>query len=246
MPASAAISLQNVCFSYNQQGQPPVLQDVNITVEQGEFLAVVGPNGGGKTTLLKLLLALLHPRQGQIQILGCAPAKARRMMGYLPQQVNLDPAFPASILDLVLMGALGAGLTRAQKRSRACRALQLVGLRGMEHHNMAELSGGQKQKALIARALAANPQILCLDEPAASLDPRAELDLFDLLAALNRTGLTILVVSHDLSFVSPYVERVVCVNRAVEIHPAGEMAADTVSHLYGKPMRRILHDIKAG
>jgi zinc transport system ATP-binding protein len=246
MPTIAAIKLQNVYFSYNQRERQPVLQNVNITVEQGQFLAIVGPNGGGKTTLLKLLLNLLHPQQGQIQILGNAPAKARRLVGYLPQQINLDPAFPASILDLVLMGALGAGMARAQKYSSAYRALQLVGLRGMEHCNMAELSGGQRQKALIARALAANPQILCLDEPAAGLDPRAEQDFFDLLAALKREGLTILVVSHDLSFVSPYVERVICVNRAVEIHPVGDMAPDRVSHLYGKPMRRILHNINAG
>jgi zinc transport system ATP-binding protein len=245
MPLNAAITLQNVYFSYNRHEQPPVLQDVNITVEQGEFLAIVGPNGGGKSTLLKLLMNLLHLQQGRIQILGRVPAKARGLVGYLPQQVTLDPAFPASVLDLVLMGALGAGMTRSQKYSSACRALQLVGLWGMKHYNMAELSGGQRQKALIARALAANPQILCLDEPAAGLDPRAEQDFFDLLEALNQKGLTILVVSHDLSFVSPYVERVVCVNRAVEIHPVGEMVSDMVSHLYGKPMRRILHNINA-
>lgn len=237
---SLIIDMQNVSFSY---GQRPLFNRVALHVHQGEFLAVVGPNGGGKSTLLKLLLGLLRPSQGRILLLGQAPVEARAAVGYLSQQSHLDPAFPLSVLDLVMMGCLGAGLSGAACRRNALAALGSVGLNGLEKQKVFDLSGGQRQRVLIARALVANPQVLFLDEPTTSLDPKAEQELFDLLERLNQAGLTILVVSHDLSFVSPYVQRVICINHDLAVHPVGEMAPDVINHLYGQPMRPILHHL---
>ena len=234
------LNMRQVSFGYPQH---QVFSDINFHVHGGEFLAIVGPNGGGKTTLLKLLLGLARPQQGEILVLGQPASKARGGIGYLPQQSHLDPAFPLIVLDLVMMGCLGSGFKRSQCPSVARRALALVGMEGLEKQKIFDLSGGQRQRVLIARALVANPQILLLDEPTASLDPKAEQDFFDLLAELNQKGITIMVVSHDLSFVSPYVQRVVCVNHNVVVHPVGDMVPEIISHLYGQPMRPILHHI---
>ncbi|MDR1396232.1 MAG: metal ABC transporter ATP-binding protein [Desulfarculales bacterium] len=236
-----AIELRNVSAGYSENTL--VLDNISFTVQKGEFLALVGPNGGGKSTLLKILLALLKPWRGEALVLGQSPLKARRRVGYLPQQVNIDPDFPLTIPELVTMGCLGLKLSAAARRERAQAALEQVGLGGENRKRLGELSGGQRQKALIARALAAEPEILLLDEPTAGLDPKAEREFFDLLALLHGQGLTILVVSHDLSFVSPYVGKVVCVKCQVMVHPVGELAPEIISHLYGRPMRPVLHHI---
>jgi zinc transport system ATP-binding protein len=235
------IALEKVSAGYGGPGL--ALEEVSFTVQAGEFLALVGPNGGGKSTLLKILLALLKPLSGQVRVLGQSPLQARRRVGYLPQRVNIDPAFPLNTLELVSMGCLGLKLPARAKAGKAVAALEQVDLSQELYRPLAELSGGQRQRALIARALVSEPEILLLDEPAASLDPSAEQSFFDLLATLNRQGITILVVSHDLSFVSPYVEKVVCVKRQVMVHPVGELAPETISHLYGRPMRPVLHHL---
>lgn len=235
------LELNDVTFAYNQQY--PVLRDVNFHVHAGEFQAVVGPNGGGKTTLLKLIMGLLSPQRGTVQVLGTSPARARSQIGYMPQQPRLDPDFPALVSDLVKMGCLGTRRRGIQRDNAVQQVLEWVGLSGMETKKVSMLSGGQLKRALIARALVAEPRMLILDEPTANLDPKVEQEFFDLLSQLNQKGITILVVSHDLSFVSPYVRRVVCVNQHVVVHPVGEMAPEVISHLYGQPMRPILHHL---
>ena len=237
----ALIQLENVSFAYN--GKHTILENVSLHVHAGEFQAVVGPNGGGKTTLLKLILGLLTPQAGEIKVLGTAPIKARAKLGYMPQQSRLDPAFPVLVQDLVKMGCLGSSIPKNQQDQAALNALAWVGLSGLEKCNVSALSGGQLKRALIARALVAQPRMLILDEPTANLDPKAEQEFFDLLSQLNQNGMTIVVVSHDLSFVSPYVQRVVCVNQQVVVHPVGDMAPEVISHLYGQPMRPILHHL---
>ena len=236
------IELENVDAAYNGH---LVLDNISFSVHPGEFLAIVGPNGGGKSTLLKILLALHKPVRGQVRVLGKSPLEARSQVGYLPQKVHIDPAFPLNVRELVGMGCLGLKISAKQRKQLVQAALEWVDMGAKAQQRFAELSGGQRQRALIARALVTYPRILLLDEPTASLDPVAEQDIFDLLGRLNKKGLSILVVSHDLSFVYSYVEKVVCVKCQVMVHPVGDMVPDTISHLYGRPMRPVLHHIES-
>ncbi len=240
------IELKEVTFSYDGQ---PVLERVSLEVVPGEFLALVGPNGGGKTTLLKLILGLLAPQEGVVSVFGQPPAKARGRIGYLPQHAFVDPGFPVSVAEVVLMGRLGpgAGLGPWPRRDRraALKALEQVEAADLAGRGFSSLSGGQRQRVLIARALAADPELLLLDEPTAGVDPRGEKDVLELLAGLN-SRVTVLLVTHDLHFVSPYVNQVACVNRRVVLHPTQEVDDELIAGLYGRPMRRVRHDRHLG
>lgn len=242
MSSAAVISVAGVCFAYNG---PQILENVEFSVKEHDFAAIVGPNGGGKTTLLRLILGLLEPDQGQVRIFGREPREVWRRMGYMPQHANLDPQFPATVLDVVLMGRLGGprhfGPFRRRDRQIAREKLALVGLEEFSSRPLADLSGGQRQRVLIARALACNPDLLLLDEPTSSLDMRMEHEFLELLQKLNQ-DLTIVLVSHDLGFVSPLVNHVICVNRRVAVHPTSEITGEVISELYGGDMRLIQHD----
>jgi zinc transport system ATP-binding protein len=237
------LDISGLGFSY---GGNPVLQGVNLTLEGLEFAAVVGPNGGGKTTLLKVILGLLTPASGQVRVFGLPPREARARIGYMPQYVQVDLSFPVTVLDVVLMGRLGRGggiwgAYGRRDRQAALQALERVGLPGLANRPFRALSGGQRQRTLIARALAGEPELLLLDEPTASVDVVGEREVFDLLADLNRC-IPILVVSHDLGFVSPYVGQVVCVNRKVVTHPTSEVTGEVISEIYGREVRMVRHD----
>jgi zinc transport system ATP-binding protein len=222
-----------------------VLRRVNIQIPEGDFVCVVGPNGSGKTTLLRLALGLLQPTRGRIEVFGQDPVRARNRIGYVPQHPQLDPLFPVSALDVVLMGRLGRapvlGSWRRQDRDRARSALAEVGLSDRADHHFASLSGGQKQRVLIARALACDPDLLLLDEPTAGLDAHVEEGFYRLLEELNQR-LTIVLVSHDLGFVSGFVKSVVCVGREVLVHPTSEITGEIIADLYGSEMRLVRHD----
>ncbi|HNT35725.1 MAG TPA: ABC transporter ATP-binding protein, partial [bacterium] len=231
MTSRDALILKNVTFSYDGL---TVLEDVNLTVSEGELLCIVGPNGGGKTTLLKLMLGILVPQRGSIQILGTTPERARPRVSYMAQYVHYDPQFPVTVLDIVLMGRLGTGISgfysKADKR-KALEALDEVGLSGADRRLFSLLSGGQKQRVFIARALASQPSLLLLDEPTASVDVAVEAQFFEVLQRLSKT-MTILIVSHDLGFVSSIVQSVVCVNRKVVVHPTSELNGTLIRDLY--------------
>ena len=242
-----AVCIRNVEFSYNGR---LILEDVNFDVAAGEFAAVIGPNGSGKTTLLKLMLGLLEPARGSIQVFGSPPLAARRRIGYMPQYPRLDDAFPVTVKDVVLMGRLGYGLRigpfRAADRRAADRALQEVQCRDLENRPFSELSSGQRQRVLIARALAGEPDLLLFDEPTTSLDPEVQHDLYDLLSELNKSK-TVIIVSHDIGFVSKHIRKVICVNRKVVLHCASEIKADVVSMLYGgMDVRMVDHSSRPG
>jgi len=241
-PATAAIACRDLTFGYEHK---TVLEKVNITIPRGDFVCVVGPNGSGKTTLLKLALGLLSPTSGNIDIFGRTPRKARGRIGYVPQHPRLDPLFPVGALDVTLMGRLGKTpplwTWRRRDRERACEALAEVGLSDRIDHHFAALSGGQKQRVLIARALAGDPDLLLLDEPTAGLDAHVEEGFYRLLQELNQR-LTIMLVSHDLGFVSGFVKSVVCVGREVMIHPTSEITGEIIADLYGSDMRLVRHD----
>ncbi len=241
---SPAISAQNLSFSY---GGPPVLETATFTVDRGDFASIVGPNGGGKTTLLKLILGLLQPLSGEIEVGGRPPADSRPMIGYMPQQTDLDTRFPMSVSEIVLMGRLTPGMRLGpffsrEDRRLAAEALELVGLDQLGRRSLAELSGGQRQRVLIARALACQPEILLLDEPTAHLDPHLEDEFLEILKELNRR-MTVVMVSHDLGFVASCVNRCICVNRHVHLHPTSALHDDLIRSMYGDSVRLIRHDV---
>ncbi len=241
------IELDRVCFSYpDSRGQrgAPVLREVSFSVHRGEFICVVGPNGGGKSTLLKLLLGLERPDTGTVRLFGDEPELSCPRIGYLPQNPQFDPLFPVTVLDVVLMGRLKAGLLpghyRAADREAARHALAAVSMVDSAAKNFAELSGGQRQRVLIARMIATEPELLLLDEPTSHLDIQAERELYELLHRLNER-LTIMLVSHDLMIVSGFVDRVMCVKGSVDIHDTQDVSEKLVGELYGGDMRLVVH-----
>ncbi|MEA2085284.1 MAG: ABC transporter ATP-binding protein [Thermodesulfobacteriota bacterium] len=236
-----AADLKNVSFAFSER---PVLEDVNLTIKRGEFASIVGPNGGGKTTLLKLLLGLYKPDSGEILVLGRTPTKSRFRIGYMPQHTNLDMYFPVTVMDVVLMGRLGLSLGgRYSKKDReaAGTALSEVEMSGAANRIFSELSGGQRQRVLIARALCSEPELLLLDEPTSNVDSEIEEAFFEILTELNQR-MTILMVSHDVGFVSQVVKSVICVNRKVVVHPTTEINGTIIKDIYGGDFRMVRHD----
>jgi zinc transport system ATP-binding protein len=242
--ATPVIELHNVSFAYNGT---PVVEGVNLTVCEGEAVCMVGPNGGGKTTLLRLMLGQLRPATGQVRVFGKPPETVRLRMGYMPQHGQHDPQFPATVMDIVLLGRLGGGgllgrlgwYSRADHRA-ALDALGQVGLDDLAQRPFSALSGGQRQRVLIARALCCQPDILLLDEPTASVDTLVEARLFEVLRVL-RGKLTLLMVSHDLGFVANVVERVICVNRQAVMHPTSQITGELIRQVYGGDVRIVRH-----
>lgn len=235
------IRIADLSFSF---GLAPVLRGINLEVAKGEFLGLVGPNAGGKSTLLKLVLGLLRPQSGHIEVLGTTPREARRRVGYVPQYPSFQRDFPVSVEQVVLMGRLGLtpalGWYRRADRAAARLALREVEAADLARRRIGTLSGGQLQRVLLARALVGEPEVLILDEPTANIDQRVEGDIFDLLAALN-ARLTILVVSHDIAFISSYVGRVACLNRTLVCHRTDAIDGDLVHRLYGESVRSVAH-----
>ena len=235
------VELEQVTFSY---GGVPVLEKVNLQVQPGEFLGLVGPNAGGKSTLLKLVLGLLRPQAGKIRVLGRKPGETSTQIGYVPQYPMFSRDFPVSVEDVVLMGRLGTspmlGWYRRSDRQAALRVLAEVESIDLSQRPISTLSGGQLQRVLLARALVSEPEILILDEPTANIDQRVEGDIFDLLLVLNRR-LTILVVSHDIAFISSYVGRVACLNRTLVCHHTDAIDGEVIQNLYGEQVRMVAH-----
>jgi len=238
---SHAIELRSVSFSY---GGPLVLEDIDLDIDEGEFLGLVGPNASGKSTLLKVMLGLHRPTTGQARVFGGNPSEARRRIGYVPQFATFRRDFPISVNDMVLLGRLGAtrvlGGYRAEDRDRAERAMREAQVWDVRSRPIGTLSGGQLQRALVARALVSDPRLLILDEPTANIDVLAEEDIFQLFRQLNER-MTIIVVSHDLGFISQYVQRVACLNRTLVCHKTGDITGEVIARLYGTPVRLIDH-----
>lgn len=242
MSTDEAVVIENVSFSYEG---PPVLENVTLSVAKGEMLGIVGPNGGGKSTLLKIVLGLLKPDAGKVTVLGHAPREGRGEIGYVPQSTSFPRDFPICVEEAVLMGRLGrtrflGGFSR-RDREVATEVMEMTEVCILRERRLGELSGGQLQRVLIARALAGRPQILILDEPTSHIDLRVEEDIFALLKKLN-SRMTIIVVSHDVGFISHYVTRTACLNRSLLCHQTPEIGVETMSRLYGAPVRTVHHD----
>ncbi|MBQ3643929.1 MAG: ABC transporter ATP-binding protein [Candidatus Riflebacteria bacterium] len=238
------INFENVDFSYDGS-EELVLENINLIVEKGEFACVVGPNGGGKTTLLRLILGLNKPLRGKISLFGQSPEQVRHRIGYVPQFSKFDSNFPVSVLDVVLMGCLSKsfwwGSFSKKQTQDAIEALETVGLKNFVHKSFADLSGGQKQRALIARAIMSQPELLLLDEPTASVDIHGTEQFYKMFAEMNKK-FTILIVSHDIGFVSSKVKSVICVRKNLQIHPVSELTGESLQKMYGLDVHLIRHD----
>jgi len=229
---NAIVEINKVWFAYNGQA---VLQDVTLDIREGDFIAMIGPNGGGKTTLLKLILGLLKPDQGSVRVLGGRAEKASHHIGYVPQDVHINRDFPITAIDVVLMGKLEPkkrwSKSAEQDRREAFEILESIEMEDYADSKIGELSGGQRQRVFIARALVTKPQLLLLDEPTASIDTKGRADFYRLLKKLNE-DMTILVVSHDLLVISTYVKSVACVNKSLHYHNQAEITGDMLEAMY--------------
>ncbi len=235
------INLSHVWAGYDNH---PVLEDITLTVDALDFVGIIGPNGGGKTTLLKVLLGLLKPHQGKVKILGYPVVSGRKFLGYVPQALEFDRAFPICVEDVVKMGRLGKRRLcqryNAHDHRIVLSCLEQVGLLALRHRPLSQLSGGERQRVYIARALATEPQILLLDEPTANVDSKIQKSIYDLLKELNES-VTIVMISHDLSAVSTYVKTVGCLNRRLHYHHDKHITPTMIEQTYQCPVDLIAH-----
>lgn len=236
------IRIENVSFKYKND---LVIEDAHFHVKKGSFISFVGPNGGGKSTLAKLILGLLKPLKGTISIFGKSPLEARGDVGYVPQYSSFDLDFPINVLDVVLMGRLKKGklFYHRSDKINAEEALAAVDLEGFGQRHFSELSGGQRQRVLIARAIVSSPEVLILDEPTSNIDKTTENKLYELLFKLNK-NMTIILISHDLTFVTENINKVICINKVVKIHPTGHLDETSIDKLFGRPVRIVHHQTK--
>jgi len=239
-----AVHIENLTVYY---GQTPALTNVCMDVDDGEFIGIMGPNGGGKSTLLKAILGLIPITKGSIQIYGQEYGKNEALIGYVPQFASMDKKFPISCFEVVLSGCMNRGLHPFFQFSKKDKAIafekiERVGIEKLASRQIGELSGGEFQKMLIARALAVNPKLLLLDEPTASVDARSKEQIYNLLENLNNE-MTIMLVTHDLNAISSKVRNLACLNGSLVYHGEPEINENIVKKLYGCPVDLIAHGV---
>ncbi len=238
------IEIKNLYAGYNGE---MVLRDINLSVNHDDFIGLIGPNGGGKTTLLKIILGLLPPKKGSVKVMGGTPHQGRHHIGYVPQFAVFDTAFPISVRDVVRMGRLGPKrlLKPYSDRDDAVVMERLAWVDMVEYKDRAlgELSGGQRQRVYIARALANEPALLLLDEPTVSVDMETSAHIYELLHEINQHGVTILLISHDLNVISTYVKTIGCLNRELYYHNEKEVTAEMLRAGYDCPVDLIAHGL---
>ncbi len=241
MTAKELVRLENVWVYYDSI---PVLEAINLSIESNNFLGIIGPNGGGKTTLLKVILGLIKPARGRVTVLGMPPERGRKHIGYISQFNLFDHDFPISAFEVVLMGRYNrSGLLQRyneEDRKAATEALETVEMLDFKDRQIGRLSGGEQQRVFIARALATNPKLLLLDEPTASIDTSMQADFYELLDKLKE-NMAIVLVSHDVSAVSIYVSEIACLNHQLFYHGSKEVSAEELEKTYRCPVQLIAH-----
>lgn len=235
------VGLKDVWVKYNDVS---VLESIALSVFQHDFLGIIGPNGGGKSTLLKVILGLVKPFRGSVSVFGQPPEQSRSQIGYVAQRYAFDRDFPVSVWEVVMMGRYGkTGLFRRYSRNdRAAveKALIRVGMLDYRNEQIGRLSGGQQQRVFIARALVAEPKLLLLDEPTASIDPAMQTQFYEMLQVLKQS-LAIVMVSHDVGAVSVYVDKIACLNRQLFYHGSKEITPEVLEATYQCPVQLIAH-----
>lgn len=239
LDTARVIEISNLHFAYPQIA--PLFEGISFNVNEEEFLAIIGPNGGGKTTLLKLILGLLVPSMGTVRVLNRQAIDLgfeRRLLGYVPQNVEVNKLYPATVMDVTLLGtvsSLGLFRTPGKRECDSAReALHWVGLEEFEHHRAATLSGGQRQRLAIARALVTKPKLLLMDEPTSALDIGGQTQLFDMLARLREHyRLTVVMVSHDILAMRRHADTLVCIRKKITWHgKRKELTESILDELY--------------
>jgi len=217
------IEIVNLSFAYDKE---PVLEDISLTVHQKDFLVLIGPNGGGKSTLVKLILGINHIQKGSIKVFNQNIHKNLSHIGYVPQNTNVNLNFPIKAIEVVMMGHHSNKPSifgyKKEEIAHAMYVLKQVGMEDHAHKKIGSLSGGQRQRVMIARALCSNPKILLLDEPTSSIDADGQKQIYELLKELNKK-ITVIVISHDLSVILGYANKVAHINKKVAFHDLSSM-----------------------
>jgi zinc transport system ATP-binding protein len=234
MERKEIIKLEKVTFSYAKE---EFLKDITLSIYEDDFLGIIGPNGGGKTTILKLILGLLEPKNGKISVFGKSPKKARREIGYLSQFKNIDFDFPITAYEIVLLSRVGDRLlkrfSKADKEAVE-NVMKKLGIWKIKDKKLNELSGGEKQRVFVARAIANEPKVLILDEPMSNLDIHIQEEFYKILKKLSK-NIAIVIVDHDLEMVAKYAKEVVCVNKckthALRYHNADSLKMKEMCHV---------------
>ena len=227
-------------------GKNRALDSVCLVVNEGEYLGIIGPNGGGKSTLLGAIIGTVRPTAGSITLFGGNAAEGRHRLGYVPQFAALDRAFPITVGEVVATACLGSGLHPfrriGREERRTCdEMLDSVGLAGFAPRLVSELSGGEFQRMLLARALAKRPDVLLLDEPTSGVDPATRAQIYELLEEKNRAGMTVVMVTHDMLAVASSVRRLACLSRTLVYHGEPELSEDVATAMYGCPVDLVAH-----
>jgi zinc transport system ATP-binding protein len=227
------------------------LRNITLSLDEGKFIGIVGPNGGGKTTLLRAILGLAKPSSGTIRIFGKSPdevLKSGSVFGYLPQIAKISPDFPVRVIDVVMMGRYGkVGMLRwpgEEDRKKCLEYLAMMGIEDLKNVPFGQLSGGQQQRASIARALSGEPSILVLDEPNTGIDVIGQEDFYHLLKGLQKKfRITTLMASHDIGAITAYVDEIACLNNTFHYQgsPVGALSEDVLTDLYGKNVDLLMH-----
>ncbi|WP_294469719.1 metal ABC transporter ATP-binding protein [uncultured Bacteroides sp.] len=233
------IEIKNLSAGYDGR---TVLHDINLDIYERDFLGIIGPNGGGKTTLIKCILGLLKPTGGEIIL--HAPDKSQLFLGYLPQYNTIDRKFPISVEEVILSGlsiqkSLSSRFTPEQKE-KGKQIIARMGLEGLEHRSIGQLSGGQLQRALLGRAIISDPAVLILDEPSTYIDKRFEARLYELLAEINKEC-AIILVSHDIGTVLQQVKSIACVNETLDYHPDTGVTTEWLERNFNCPIELLGH-----
>lgn len=243
MKEKIAIELKNISAGYDNE---IVIENINCNIYDGDFFGIIGPNGGGKSTLLKIILGLLNPTKGTVKIYGQIPKIGRKNIGYVPQYTEYDKQYPISVWDVVLMGrrsirGIAPKYSLSDKKA-TIDALKKVNMEKYKKRHISELSGGQRQRVFIARALVSNPKILLLDEPTASIDKDIQTNFYKLLKKLNEK-ITIVLITHDIGVISSYVNRVACLNHFMFTHDEKMITKEMLKATYSCPVDLIAHGV---
>lgn len=247
----SVIRLENIHFSY---GNRKILENVNLNIKRGAFLGLVGPNGGGKSTLINIILGLLQPEQGNVFLLNEPNThfKQGNRIGYVSQKANtFNKGFPATVFEVVSMGLTAKigyfNFFRKKHKNKVLQAIEQVGMSRYTYQNIGDLSGGQQQRVFIARALVSDPELLLLDEPTVGIDFKNVERFYELLHKLNvEQNITMLLVTHDTGAMTQYATKVACLNKTLHFHGKSAeydaLSVEDLSEIYGHPVQVIVHD----